>query len=339
MNLFEWTRNHPDWHIVCPICKKQIDLCSPVSGVGLSKNKLKCTHQCSFEIDTNWIWYKIKASLLVEHLLMRVPNYTLKDAWEWVNIFKYNNPTYQISQEVERQSAEIELKHILDADTSWTHGNVLSVGCNSGQELFIFNNYSDIKSIVCVDISRTILECAVKKNHKALIAKHKSLAEPNKLFNIYYCESFVENLPSQLECYEAEEDGLSSKTISYNNKFDLVLVLKLFQSSYFDEFKLRRSLICLARQMCSGGLLIISFAKATEYISEDQEITLDSNGNIKNPKINFVSGVYQPKGFTDSFEHLNRLVREVLFIGEFKDVSVYYGNDKSFEYYISCKKI
>lgn len=338
MKLFEWTKNRQDWQVICPICKEKIVLNSGAAG-GLLNNKLKCTHKCSFEIDTNWIWYKIKASQLVEQLLMRVPNYTPRDAWEWVNIFKYSNPTYQISQEVERKVAQNELKSILDVDTSWASGNVLSVGCNSGQELFVLDDYRNIKSIVCVDISKTILESAVKKNHQALIEKHMSPTGRQNGFNIYYCESFVESLPSKLKCYLASDDKLSSDTTDYNDSFDLVLALKLFQSSYFDEFKLRRSLICLARQMRSGGRLVISFAKATEYISEDQEVEVDNNGDVKDPVVNFVSGVYQPKGFTDSFERLNQLVREVLFIGEFTDVSVYYGNDRSFEYYISCKKI
>ena len=349
MNLFEWTKKHTDWQIVCPSCKAVINLDNPPEqGLGLLKNKLKCNHNCSFEIDTSWIWYKIKASSLVEQLLMRVPECKLEDAWEWVNIFKYNNPTYQISQKIEREEAAKELKSVLNAGgdkENESSKNVLSIGCNSGEELRIFSNDKDtepavknIKSIVCVDISKKILESAAKRVG--------SFFDESRYSKIFYCKAFVENLPSKLTCYQAvapdqieKGDKLSSTTVEYTEKFDLVLALKLFQSSYFDEFKLRRALICIARQMNSGGRLIISFAKATEYISEDQEVELDSEGNIKKPAVNFVSGVYQPKGFTDSYEQLNKMVREVLFIGEYEDVSVYYGNEASYEYYISCKKI
>ena len=339
MNLFEWTKNNKNWHITCPLCGKPIVLNPPTNGLGLLKNKLKCSKLCSFEIDTSWIWYKIKASQLVEQLLMRVPSFDLKKAWEWVNIFKYSNPTYQISQEVERKSSEQELKRIL-GNPNWIKGNVLSIGCNSGQELLVLSDYEYIDSIVCVDISKTILDSAIRKNHKILMEQHKS----SKNFNVCYCESFAENLPDKLKCFKVEKSSENNyirtdELFEYDKKFDLVLVLKLFQSSYFDVLKLRKTLIGISKQLGQGGRLIISLAKATGYISEDQDVEVDSNNEIRDPKVNFVSGLYQPKGFVDSLNKLNNIVQEVLFMGEYKDVSVYYGDEKSYEYYISCIKI
>lgn len=350
MSLFEWTKNSKDWEVNCPLCGKKINL-NPGKGQcgGLSIEKLKCTNDgCRFEVNTSWIWFKIKSSKLVDELLSKVPDYDIYKAWEWVNNFKYNNPTYQISEKNERNKSLSELSSIITKTATWNNdGKILCIGCNSGYELLALsssNNNGDIKTIVSVDVSKNILESGLKENYR--VVKEKC----GEKIEFLYCQSYVEKLEKSLKCFTVCSNGQSYSLSADANReygdcdFDLVLALKLFQSSYFEDIsKLRQSLIRISEKMRSNATLIISIPKATCYIPQDQTCLVNNSSHKieGETKVNFISGIYQPNGFVDgvdSLKFLDKLVQEVLFLGEFINISVYYGNEKSYEYYITCKK-
>lgn len=344
--LYDWvTDNKRNWEIICPLCKSKMEITKLIDK---EVAEVKCFNEkCKFIFNIEWMWYKIKASDLSKKLII---NYGLnsKDAWRWANEVKYMNPTFFISAVKERSVENDSLrKIILPILRSNEKSNILVLGANYNLELYAFEGLGEyISQIVCSDVSNNIL-------YKSYNLHHNDLSE--KIWNdstqsqIYYSKNFAENLAKKmiLSDFSKGKDGTHSFTA--NGMFDICLLLKLIQSDYFDERFMMKTLLNIADKLKDGGTVIFSISKGTAYIVPEQEVesTLSLKydnilENLSKNKIKtaFVSGVYKRRDLLHQQENkVDLLVDEILKLGVYEDVIVYYGKETSYEYFISCKRI
>lgn len=196
MSLFNWCKSQ-EWVINCPKCGKEIKINEgdhfreTASGATLKCGQEVGGETCSFNIQIPWMWHKIHSSDIVKNLMYQIPNMDMKKAWAWANEIKYMNPTYFLGQVEERTHDNGQLKKII-GDNIRTVDNILVIGSNSNRELEILQDLT-FKNIVCVDLSKAILEYGCKKVNAKLDLKTKK--------TILCSVNSVEDLPERIRVY------------------------------------------------------------------------------------------------------------------------------------------
>lgn len=93
------------------------------------------------------------------------------------------------------QGTEDELirKHIA---SYCAHGKILEVGCGRGIDAHLY----DSKEYTGVDISPELIDCARRNNpkHTFTLMSASKLRFPDNYFNVVFCKSLLEHLPSEL---------------------------------------------------------------------------------------------------------------------------------------------
>ena len=342
-SLFDWCINQSTWKIYCPKCNNLINFKKDKSCFTLNNTKVDAAHlrcnTCDFEIDIDWLWYKVSTNETVKKLQSKVQNISYDKAWQWVNNYKYTNPTFKLCQNEEREKSQAEILQILNNNlpkkSAEFNGNVLFLGCNNNEEVFVFNHFN-LKNIVCVDISKSILENAYLENHCALtkmLANNEVDVEHD--FKIHYCEGFVDKLPKVLNCYKIENNNFTT-TYPFTEKFELAFIFKVLQSSYFDKKTLIKSLKNIAKHLVCGATLLISLPKATVFIKENTTLT----SLTKHPQnvIDFVAGIYDGEKSVNCIDKVNQIVAEIEKTKLYNNITIHKGTQNSYEYFISCTK-
>lgn len=329
MPLFNWCANRKEWVVRCPKCGKPIDL-TDTRHYELNNSivTLKCGQgehdKCSFIMDIPWMWHKIHSAKVVKDLVYNIPHMDTRKAWIWVNEFKYTNPTYYLGQNEERGTCD-SLQRIPITNIIRRSDNILIVGSNSNREIDSLKQLNYNK-VVCLDISKKILDYGQQ------MLKLRLAGENSDVFSkIWYAEGFVEDLyDCEIEPYQENNTPYPDREV----KFNLCVALKLFQSAYFTKDKMRKSLIGIAAKLHKDGYLIISIPKQTAYLSEEQNVIAGQPLFL-----NRIMGIYnEATGFSIDVNKLELIKNEIMEIGLYDNVTVYYGDENSYEYFITCTK-